>query len=197
MKRSELRELHYITSIANIGSILRYGILSYEQAKALQHESVAMKVIQAKRAEKKVPGGLALHQYANLYFCARNPMMYTLSAQHLALCILRVSLDVLDLPGIVITDGNAASDYTAFLASPSGLEKVSHELVFAERWTDQDQIEEWRRKRVKCAEVLVPERVEPRLIQGAYVSCRQVIRNMKEQGFRQPIDIDSPLFFQG
>jgi hypothetical protein len=32
MKRSELTELHYITPIANISSILRLGILSHNRA---------------------------------------------------------------------------------------------------------------------------------------------------------------------
>ena len=56
-----------------------------------------------------------LHEYANLYLCARNPMLYKRRESHGTLCVLRVSTDVLDLPGVVLTGGNAASDYTAFM----------------------------------------------------------------------------------
>ena len=41
-----------------------------------QHVSVAMPAVQDRRARKIVPGGRRLHGYANLYICARNPMMF-------------------------------------------------------------------------------------------------------------------------
>lgn len=67
MKRSELTELHYITPIANVPSILRQGILSHNRAKRVQHQSVAMNEIQDRRAKVTVPGGKKLHEYVNLY----------------------------------------------------------------------------------------------------------------------------------
>ena len=66
MKRGELTELHYIPPIANTSSILRQGILSHNRAKRMQHQSVAMNVIQDRRARVTVPGGRKLHEYANL-----------------------------------------------------------------------------------------------------------------------------------
>src|SRR5262245_16376391 len=69
-------ELHCIMPMANIASVLEHGILSYERAARLQHHSVAMQPVQDRRDRKQVPGGLKLHQYANLYFHARNPMLY-------------------------------------------------------------------------------------------------------------------------
>nr|VFJ98995.1 MAG: protein of unknown function (DUF4433) [Candidatus Kentron sp. LFY] len=70
--------------------------------------------VQDRRNKIQVPGGMRLHQYANLYFDARNPMMYKRLAQVEVLCVLCVSTDVLNLPGVVITDQNAASDYVRF-----------------------------------------------------------------------------------
>ena len=128
MKRSDLTELHYITPIANVPSILIHGILSKNRAKKLKPASVAMEEIQRIRENKAVPGGRALHDYANLYFCARNPMMYKRAALHAELCVLQLSTDVLDLPNVVIADGNLASGYTAFRPSPSGLATIDHEI---------------------------------------------------------------------
>jgi hypothetical protein len=122
--RSDLSELHYITPTANVPSILQHGILSFGRAQSLGPASVAMKPVQNRRAGKRVPGGRPLHDYANLYICARNPMLFVRSSQHQTLCVLAVRTDVLDLPGVVIADGNAASNYTAFWPSPEGLRKV-------------------------------------------------------------------------
>ena len=57
MERHELTELHYITPIANVPSILELGILSHNRAKRVRHESVAMNEIQDRRARVTVPGG--------------------------------------------------------------------------------------------------------------------------------------------
>ena len=197
MRRSDLTELCYITPIANIPSILGVGILSKNKAKKLKPASVAMKQIQKIRARKAVPGARPLHDYANLYFCARNPMMYKRSSMHAELCVLRVSTDVLDLLGVVIADGNAASRYTAFWPSPSGLAKVDRALVFAEDWTDADQIVRWQKTAAKCAEVLVPDAVPPRFMIGACVSCPETEQALVAMGFGLPIAIDPHLFFRG
>ena len=65
-------ELHCIMPIRNIPSVVAHGILSHESAGKLMHHSVAMQPMQERRDVKTVPGGLRLHQYANLYFHARN-----------------------------------------------------------------------------------------------------------------------------
>lgn len=91
------------------------GILSYENAAKFKHDSVALQPVQDKRGQKQVPGGLRLHQYANLYFHARNPMLFKRKDEAPALCVLRISTQVLRLNGTVISDQNAASDYVRFL----------------------------------------------------------------------------------
>ena len=58
--------LYNITAIENIPSIMRRGIICYDSARKLQHNSIAMNDVQARRALKGVPNGLRLHQYANL-----------------------------------------------------------------------------------------------------------------------------------
>jgi hypothetical protein len=196
VKRSELLELHYITPIANVLSILQRGILCHNNAQKLNPASVAMPEIQAKRAQRTVPGGMPLHQYANIYFSARNPMMYKRHEDHLNLTVLRVSTAILDLPGSVIADGNASSGYTAFWPSPAGLEHVEGNLVFAEYWTDPDPIQRFRKTRIKCAEVLVPHLIQPQFITGAYVSCQEAWDRFMATGAHLPLVIDAALFFK-
>lgn len=200
MERRELSELHYITPLANIPSIFRHGILSHNRAARLPHESVAMPEIQDRRRRRAVPGGMPLHNYANLYICARNPMLYRLLDQHLQLSVLSVHTNVLDLNCTVIADRNASSDYTRFSPAPGGLIHVDKELVFAEYWTHEDVFEEWRHKSIKCAEVLVPDRVPFDYIRGAYVSSENshaaLIEILNREGIELKIKINRHLFFR-
>ena len=166
LRRADLQELHCITPLANVPSIVRFGILCHERARAVDHISVANAEVQARRASKRVPGGLPLHRYANLYIDARNAMMFDRRHQHLDLCVVRVSTDVLDLPGVVIADRNAAAGMARFAPSPQGLVLIDRDVVFAEWWNVS-----WEAKQMRCAEVLVPGVVPPQLLLGAYVSC--------------------------
>jgi len=195
MNRQDLAELHYITPIDNVPSILQQGILSHKRAAPLQPSSVAMQKVQDIRAGKAVPGGRKLHEYVNLYICARNPMLFLRKDQHADLCVLRVSTTVLDLPGVIVTDGNAASDYVRFAAAPDGLSIVDRDRTFAEYWTDPDQVVGWRKKAAKCAEVLVPDRVGPCHLTGAYVSCEQAKAKLEALGTGLPIAANGYLFF--
>lgn len=199
MNLAELVELHYITPIANIPSIYTHGILSHKMTQKLKHKSISMQEIQERRAKVIVPGGRPLHEYVNLYFDARNPMMFKRKDSHLDLCVLRISPEVLDIPGVVITDGNASSEYTRFKPAPLGLAMVDKNLVFAKDWTDPDLIEYWKRRSAKCAEVLVPDRVDQRFILGAYVSCpesEEVLVKTNTKTTIIDIVINGQLFFR-
>ena len=195
MQRSELKELHYITAIDNLGSILEHGILSHRRAQELKHTSLAMDEIQKRRAGVAIPQGHPLHEYACLYICGRNPMLYKRHEDHRNICVLQVSSDVLDLPGVVITDGNASSKYVRFAAAPGGLQIVDRELTFAEAWTDADQIMKWRKAVAKCAEVLVPDRVDPEYIQGCYASCEESRARVNALVSKLNVIMDARFFF--
>jgi hypothetical protein len=196
MTRTELSELHNITHLANIPSILKSGILSHSRAAKVAHYSVAMEVIQDRRAAVRIPGGRRLHEYANLYINARNKMMRKLQAQHRDLCVLRVSPEVLDLPGVVIADQNASSKYVRFQDAPTGLEMIDRDMVFARSWIHpEDQRAEWRHGSVICAEVLVPDRVPSTFIRGAYVSCPENVGRIAEAAAALAVVVNNDLFF--
>ena len=120
MDRDEVKELHFITTMDDLGSILMRGILCHNRARRLPHRSIASEVGARHPPRQILPGGLSLHSYANLYFDARNAMMYYLRNEP-DLVVIRVSPDVLDIPNAVVTDGNAASGPTRFYPSPGGL----------------------------------------------------------------------------
>jgi len=202
MKRSEVTELHYITHVANVGSIMRHGILSHNRAKKVGHTSVALPVVQERR-RKYVPGGRLLHDYVNLYFNARNPMMYRVvkggTAPSSEVVVLRVSQVILDLPNVVIADRNASSEYVAFSPSPHGIESIDSGPVFAHYWNDDDPIEKDRKTSLICAEVLVPEKVAPEYVFGLYVvseSVRTVMRGIVSTTAVQGLVVKPYMFFE-
>lgn len=180
--------------IDNISSVMTHGILSYERAAKLAHHSVAMPTIQDRRDAKTVPGGLRLHQYANLYFHARNPMLSR--RRNESICVLRVSTAVINTTGTVITDQNAASNYVRFLA-PKQWRLLNFEDIYARDWRHpDDQIREWKHKSCKCAEVLVPHLVQAAMIMGAYVADQATRARLVQIGFTFPIEIDPDFFFR-
>lgn len=189
-------ELHCIMPMANIGSVLTHGILSYERAAKLAQASVALQPVQDRRDQKQVPGGLKLHQYANLYFHARNPMLFKRLNEAGSLCVLRVSTQVLALKGTVISDQNAASDYVRFL-HPRQWQELSYDDIFALDWRHpDDQIAYWRHKARKCAEVLVPHMVPVDRLIGAYVIDSTAQIRLSGLGFKLPVNVDPVLFFR-
>lgn len=189
-------ELHCIMPVDNIPSVMTYGILSYERAAKLKHHSVAMQPVQDRRDQKQVPGGLKLHQYANLYFHSRNPMLYKRQNEVSCLCVLRVSTDVLDIGGTVVSDQNAASDYVRFL-HPSQWRLMPFDDIYAMDWRHpNDPIAFWRHKARKCAEVLVPQRIEPKFLNGAYVVDKIAAGRLAALGYNLPVTVNSVLFFR-
>jgi hypothetical protein len=103
---------------------------------------------------------------------------------------------VLDLPGAVVTDSNAGSKYARFSAGPEGLQIVDRQLTFAQSWKQPaDQIEEWKRKVAKCAEVLVPDLVEPKFLMGAYVSCQEALSRLNALRVNLVATVNADVFF--
>lgn len=196
MTRDELDELGYIVPIATVPSILKHGILSHHRAERVQHESIALQEVQERRARVVVPNGRRLHEYANLYICPRNPMLFKRKDEHAQLCVLRVSTSVLDLSNVVVTDVNAARGYVRFSPAPDGLEIVNRGRTFVTYWTHRDERDENLHVGQKCAEVLVPDVVPMRYVTGAYVSCAASQQQLQSLAPNLPITVDRDLFFQ-
>jgi len=124
-------------------------------------------------------------------------MLYKRRHKHTEICVLQVSPNVLLLPKVIISDGNASSRYTKFLPAPAGLGNMNWDIIFAKYWTEpSDQIVEWRNKRIKCAEVLVPDRVPPEYINGVYVSGPFIKQKLAQSGFEKSVTVNSYIFFR-
>lgn len=197
MTRDEVKDLHYISPIANLASICEHGILCNRLAAKYIHESIADTDVQVRRQDKRVTGTeKTIHDFANLYFDAHNPMLSRRRAENLNICIVCVSPDVLDLPGAVIADMNAARDAARFYDVTGGLAVLDATELYARVWLHpNDLIAEDRHKALKCAEVLVPDRVSPKFLTGILVATLQVKETCEALKPGLPIKVRGDIFF--
>lgn len=73
---------------------------------------------------------------------------------------------------------------------------IERERVFARYWTHpNDFYEERKHKAEKCAEVLVPDRVDVRFIVGAYVANQVVLQEFQRLNSQLPVSIRGDMFF--
>jgi hypothetical protein len=170
--RTQVGELFYITHVGNIPSILRMGILSHNRAARFVHAKVDLEAVQDIRSNIRISPTRMLHDHANLYVCGRNAMMYYVANNNPIdeICLLRIAPEVLDLPDVVVADGNAARrGYTRFRDAVSGIDALDFDRVHAQWWTrNGDEAANYEHKRVKQAEVLVPDVIQPSFLVGAY-----------------------------
>lgn len=197
MNRSDVKELYYISPIANVLSILERGILSHNLSLELPHDSVAMKEIQDKRRNKKILGtNKKLHDYTNLYFDAHNPMLSKCRSKNNEICILRINPSALEFQDVVIADRNASSKYVRFYPVVQGLAAIDKDKLFAVYWKHPENIyDEWAHSAIKCAEVLVPDRVGPEYILGAFVENQTAKDAFEELKCGLTVRIKSGIFF--
>lgn len=190
-------ELYNIMPIINIPSVMEHGILSHNEKKkrSIQSLSVAMNVIQDKRDGVSIPGGMTLHNYANLYLDARNTMMYKLKSNNRQneLCVLIIDEAILQTPEVVIADRNASSSYVRFLEDISTL---NFDKIYADDWTHPECAPAYYEHRsIKCAEVLVPYCVPFKYITCAHVANEQAKNLLKQQKFPLEIFTTPDMFF--
>lgn len=186
--------LFHLTHEKNISGILAEdALLSHGNAHRVRRlvVDVSDSKVQAKRGAKVDPVfGRPLHDYVNLYFRARGPMLFVRRELQASLVVLYVNRDVLHRPGVIFTDGNAASGKTRFFKDQKDLEQLDWECIAAENWTEfQDG------KRRRAAEVLVPHRVPLDWIFKAVVQQASLQRKLGQQGWRTPVDVRPDWFF--
>ena len=187
--------LYNIQAIDNVPSIMQRGLLSNERASKINHVSIAMNEVQARRELVRVPNGLKLHQYANLYFDPWNPMLSRKRSLNEEICILKFDRVVLDFEGVILTDKNASSDYAAFYEVDVGLDSINFDLVYARYWTDADYYEQCRKKSIKCAEVLVPYYIPYDYVLCAAVVNKDAAEKLSATGFDREIIVEPRVFF--
>ena len=190
-----IRNLHNIQPIETIPSILEHGILSHNRAEAIPHRSIASFLIQQRRENKQIPGGMKLHDYANLYFDAHNKMLSKLRSINNEIGILIIRKDVLLLEEVVVSDRNASSSYVAFFPAITGLQRLDFVKIYDRYWLHDDPMEQLIHGSIKCAEALIPNCIPPDYLSGIIVYDDSVKTRLESMGITLQITVDSSIFF--
>jgi len=194
-----IKELYYITHYENVPSILKRGIFCHQiiEEENIPFTPIYNKEIVSRRAQRQVSGGKSLWAFANLYFQARNPMLYKVVHDKPLdeIVVLGVRRDVMNLKGTFIADGNAANSPTTIFP---------HSKLTKAQWADitsNTQKEWWNQedgsKRKIMAECLVPERIAPDYIDTIYTPNLNVKEKLESiLPVEKPIVPEADMFFQ-
>jgi hypothetical protein len=160
--------LYHMTHIKNLPSILEKGLLSHNQAhKQCTLVDISNQAVNAKRANKYPVDGISLHSYVPCYFAAKNPMSSKLRNYANEMVILKINPEILYLKGMIFSDGNAASCQTKFYKKLKKLNKLNWACLQGYWKGFEDG------SRLRCAEVLIPERIGTEYIEQIAVNSRE------------------------
>jgi len=196
----KLRGLYYITHINNLLSILEKGILCHREIeeKKIPSTQIYDAEIIAARKEKKISDEHSLWDFVNLYFQPRNAMLYRVTFVSSGInsediIIIGLKSSILNRNDIFVTDGNAASPYTAFFSAKEVQKhiKAIREKTDKEWWASEDGS-----KRELMAECLVLGSVNSEYISEIYVSNENALNKVREICKRNiPVIPEPELFF--
>ncbi len=208
---NKIKEVYYTAPVDNIESILKIGILSHNRAyqlKLLKPElDISNPEVQDLRRKKTIRSPYnqdtrPLHDYVNLYPQPFNAMMVAvrLAKPDLDLCVLRISSDILDISGTLITNMNAAcanaktfkpSDWTL---PPSDFEAI-RSLFFKTGDIKADESTQKAFKRTRQFEVLVLDFILSRYINGIFVPNERLKQDIiARTGGIIPVEVNKSLF---
>ncbi|QQG49583.1 MAG: DUF4433 domain-containing protein [archaeon] len=196
-KRRDFRELYYITHVDNLKSIVTKGILSHSMVEksGVKYTPIYNKDIVANRKGIRTPDGSSLWSFANLYFQARNPMMYKVLVDNPLekIAIVTVRKGILS-KAAYFTDGNAASSETTIYP----IDRFGREEQSILRQIDTDW---WNSfdgsKRRIMAEVLIPDFVPPEYVEAVFVGKQDMAGALRDEFYRDDRYVmwQAPLFF--
>ena len=199
MRRRNFKELFYITHIDNIPSMLKNGIFSHERIEStkIPFTRIYAEDIVSNRHKITVPDGRNLWHFANVYFQARNPMLYRVIHEKTEdnIAVLGLRSEILERHDIYVTTGNAAhsmSDILYPLDAQKQIPEIIKNSVDLEWWHSEDGS-----KRKIMAECLVPEFISSDMIQSIYVAKHKTQTQVKNLivGYDIPIILEPNMFF--
>lgn len=194
-----MNPLYYITHIDNIPSILRNGILSHQsiEDQGLEYAKIYDTDIVSNRKQKHTPEGKSLWEYSNLYFQARNPMLYRVVYEKSKdkIAVLSIAPNILNDTNAYITTGNAAHSLTEIYPAKDKLKvlKDLEKVLKSEYWNDEDGS-----KRRIMAEFLIPQKIDPSYIKAIYVANDSIAQDVKSKISGYNIDVipEPYMFFE-
>jgi hypothetical protein len=154
-ERVALPPANHLTHRENMPGVLRSGgLCSYHKMRGHLYTNLANEDVQKGRSGIVVSAtGKPLHEYVPLYFGFKAPMVAWNQSHNQEMVFLRFSLEILETPGVVVSDGNARSGSTRFreFRQIDDLDILDPKAILTVKYAGDSEL-----KRKKQAEILVP-----------------------------------------
>ncbi|SMN10900.1 ADP-ribose 1''-phosphate phophatase related protein [uncultured Candidatus Thioglobus sp.] len=196
----EINNLYYICHIDNLQSILENGLLSHNKIQTLSPKIIYDESIISRRKDIKPnpEKNETLWDFSNLYFNARNAMLYrVIHEQDLKnIVIIQFNKSVLDYAkrcNGYISIGNAAHSESYFSEITKGLKDLKKIWSFwnKEYWSESDGS-----KRLMMSELIVQDKIPEDFIDSIYVASEAIGNKIKELTNFSNIITEPNMFFQ-
>lgn len=191
---------YYISDLSNLASILGRGIYSHQQVarRKIASNTVYDENVVARRSRISTGDKRSLHEYANLYFNPRNPMLYRVKVyEGRDVVVFQVNGEIVNRNGVLLADGNAAANATNFHPVDANMLRNIRQQVDIESWNDDDEFVKKENARRIMAECLVPVHVAPAMIEAVHVgdkhSAEKVMFMLASAGV--PVIVNPHMFF--
>lgn len=196
--QKEINNLYYICHIDNLASILEQGLLSHNQVQKHQPKTIYDEDIINLRATIKPNNTQTLWDFSNLYFNARNAMLYRVIHEQTIdnIVIIQFKKTVLDYAkqhNSYISIGNAAHNESSFETIDKGLSQLKK---IWKSWNQEYWNESDGSKRLMMSELLIEKNIPAKYIDSVYVASEEISNQVKKITNFDNVINEANLFFR-
>lgn len=166
LDRYGIEFFYHMTHIDNLDSILKFGLFcnTDSYAKKLNKQTMSNEnVVEIRSNKRDSIYNKKINSYVPLYINPKNPMLFVKRGMQNNLVIIAYDKNLVKIDGAVFTDGNAASKSTKFFSNIEELREINWNCIRSKYWNDYID-----GKRIRCAELLVPEVIDKKMIKKIY-----------------------------
>ncbi|MDI3473074.1 MAG: hypothetical protein PWQ20_1277 [Thermotogaceae bacterium] len=189
LDKKGIKRFYYITSLGNIPSILKLGILSRNAATKAKIGFTDISDLDVQERRKQY------HNYVPLFFNPKNRMLFRVQNEAKnEIAILEISNSVIEKPGSLVSDINVAKDnHTVYEAHNVEWHGVLNFKLLNKRDIYLGGLSKFEKDQLQ-AEVLIKEKVEPKYVKGI-VLIDSKYKKAIPKDYQGLIKIDKNLFF--
>jgi len=193
LNRNEVYSLWHITHRDNIDSILKKGIMNHNDANKLKYVDISNQGVQDRRQKVESINNRAIHEYAPLFINPKNAMLYSKKNIRDELCLLEISLDVLECE-YIYTDGNASRRDTNFFGrNELSFETMAWDNIFSESWTHFGERDEEIMSQMQ-SEFLIYPSIKSKYIKKIHCYSKESVKFFKKTNISKSILLNRQAF---
>jgi hypothetical protein len=166
----KIQYLFHMTHIDNLANILEHGLLAHDNP--YKQKDISDCDVNSRRSRAEPIYHKSIHSYVPFYFDPKNPMLYVRRGMQKDIVMLVLRKELITQDGVLFTDGNASVASTSFYDDLSKIDKLDWACIHDEWWTNHLD-----GKRTSMAEVLVPDFVDVKNIEG--IICNNSLTKAK------------------